>query len=85
MLFMIIEHFKERDAARIGARFKQSGRMLPNGVIYHASWIDPVNARCFQIMQANDRASLDEWISHWNDLIDFEIIPVVNSADFWRS
>jgi len=82
MLFMVIEHFKH-DTKAIGERFKQSGRMLPEGVIYHASWIDAAGNRCFQIMEAPQLESLSPWVQRWNDLIDFEIIPVLTSADFW--
>jgi len=83
MLFMVIEHFKNGDPGPVGDRFKQSGRMLPEGVVYHASWVDPAAARCFQIMEAPDRETLDLWVSRWRDLVDFEIAPVLTSADFW--
>jgi hypothetical protein len=52
MLYMVIEHFKRGDAAAIGQRFQKSGRMLPEGVTYHASWVDLTGVRCFQIMEA---------------------------------
>jgi hypothetical protein len=45
MLFMVIEDFKHRDPEPVRERFARDGRMLPEGVIYHASWIDPANAR----------------------------------------
>jgi hypothetical protein len=83
MLFMVIEHFNPGSTALIGERFRQSGRMLPEGVTYHASWVEPSGARCFQIMEAANPELLQTWISHWNDLVDFEIIPVLPSADFW--
>jgi hypothetical protein len=83
MLFMVIERFKHGGAAAIGRRFQQSGRMLPEGVNYHASWIDLTGARCFQVMEAPNMESLNSWISRWEDLIDFEIVPVLTSADFW--
>ena len=82
MLFMVIEHFK-RDALLIGKRFKQKGRMLPERVIYHASWVDSTGTRCFQIMEAPQLESLNRWVSRWDDLIDFEIVPVLTSAEFW--
>ena len=85
MLFMVIEHFRNRDAKPIGERFQRNGRMLPEGVIYHASWVDSQNARCFQIMEAPDRESLNPWIAFWQDLVDFEIAPVQVSADFWAT
>lgn len=84
MLFFVIEHFKGDDPTPVGERFQRLGRMLPEGVSYQASWIDPAGARCFQIMEAADRQLLDEWIGRWADLVDFEIVPVVTSAEFWR-
>jgi uncharacterized protein DUF3303 len=85
MLFMVIERFRNQNADAIGARFKAQGRMLPEGVTYHASWIDPAASRCFQVMDAADQESLMPWVERWKDLVDFEIIPVVSSADFWAS
>ena len=83
MLFMVIERFKHGDAQAIGKRFKQSGRMLPEGVAYHSSWVDLTGTRCFQIMEAPQLESLNPWIERWQDLVDFEIVPVLTSADFW--
>jgi hypothetical protein len=83
MLFMVIEHFKNADPKPIGERFERSGRMLPDGLTYHASWVDVTGSRCFQVMEATHRELLDAWISRWDDLIDFEVIPVLFSADFW--
>ena len=83
MLFMVIERFKNRDAGPVGERFRRQGRMLPEGVAYHASWMDWSGDRCFQIMEAPHAESLATWISRWDDLVDFEIVPVLTSADFW--
>jgi hypothetical protein len=83
MLFVVIERFKHGDAKLVGERFKREGRMLPKGVIYHASWMDAAGVRCFQIMEAPEFASLEPWMKRWDDLIDFEVVPAVTSADFW--
>jgi hypothetical protein len=83
MLFLIIENVRNGDPAAVGWRFRERGRMLPDGVLYQASWIDPVTARCYQIMEAPDRASLTPWIDAWSDLVDFDIIPVLTSSDYW--
>jgi hypothetical protein len=83
MLFMVIEHFKQGDPRPVGERFKQSGRMMPAGVVYHASWVDSTGARCFQVMEATHPDFLKAWISCWDDLIEFEIVPVQTSSDFW--
>lgn len=83
MSFMVIERFKNGDARSVGERCRRFGRMLPDGVIYHASWIDSATARCFQVMEAPEQALLDLWVDHWDDLVDFEIVPVETSSDFW--
>ena len=83
MLFMVIERFKHGDARPIGERFRRNGRMMPEGVVYHASWVDSSGSRCFQVMEAPHPELLSSWVSPWDDLIDFEIIPVVASAEFW--
>jgi hypothetical protein len=83
MLFMVIERFKHGDARPIGERFQHKGRMLPEGVNYHASWVDPAQARYFQIMEAQSAELLNLWVSGWSDLVDFEIVPVLTSQEFW--
>jgi hypothetical protein len=57
--------------------------MLPTGVVYQASWVDPASSRRWQIMEAPDRKSLDPWIAEWSDLVDFEVVAVQTSAEFW--
>jgi hypothetical protein len=83
MLFMVIERFKNSDPRPVGERFQSRGRMLPEGVTYHASWLEPSGARCFQVMEGPSAESLQPWIRAWSDLADFEVIPVLTSADFW--
>lgn len=83
MLFMVIEDFKNGDPNPVRERFMRDGRMLPEGVIYHASWVDPAKAQCFQLMEATDIAALQVWTNHWADLIDFKIVPVQSSAEYW--
>ena len=85
MLFMVIERFKDGNARLVGERFQHSGRMLPDGVVYHASWVEPAGTRCFQIMEAPHSELLGLWVSRWQDLIDFEIVPVLTSSDFWST
>ena len=83
MLFMVIERFKQRDVAQIGERFIRNGRMLPDNVVYHASWVDSEGACCFQLMEAPRPEMLNAGVGCWSDLIDFEIVPVLTSAEFW--
>ena len=79
MLVMVIERF--RDTAAVYQRSKERGRMLPDGLEYIDSWVDPEGARCFQLMRYTDVALFEEWASHWSDLVDFEFIPVISSAE----
>lgn len=81
MLFMVIEHFKGRDAKAVYARFREKGRMAPDGLRYVGSWIEANFDRCFQLMECDDAKLLQEWILAWGDLADFEIVPVVPSKD----
>ena len=85
MLFMVIEHFKDRDAKPIYARLQEKGRMMPEGLKYIASWIEVNFDRCYQLMETEDPDLFDEWMKHWRDLVDFEIVPVVVSAEAMRA
>lgn len=82
MLFMIIERFQENDMLPIYQRLASKGRMLPEGLKYIDSWIEPNFSRCFQLMECNDLRLLQEWILKWRGLgATFEIIPVVSSKE----
>ena len=81
MLFLIIEHFNNGDPVPVYRRFRDRGRMMPGGLSYVSSWVTPDFTRCYQVMESADRAPLDEWIGLWADLIDFEVFPVVTSAE----
>jgi uncharacterized protein DUF3303 len=81
MLFMIIESFRGDDPVPVYRRFRDRGRMMPEGVVYRGSWVTGDWRRCFQIMEAPDRALLDQWIAQWDDVAAFDVIPVMTSAD----
>ncbi len=81
MLFMVIEHFKDRDPAPVYKRFAEQGRLMPEGLSYVNSWIEVGMDRCFQVMETDNPALLQEWIKNWGDLVDFEVVPVVTSAE----
>ncbi len=85
MMFMVIESFRNRDPRPVGERFRARGRMMPPDVGYVASWLDPANMRCFQVMEAPTAGALEPWLAAWSDLVDFEVIPVQTSAEFWAS
>jgi hypothetical protein len=79
MQFMVIERFRDRDAKAVYRRFRDSGRMMPEGLRYVGSWIETNFDRCFQIMECDDARLLQQWIVNWSDLADFEVVPVVSS------
>jgi Protein of unknown function (DUF3303) len=81
VLFMIIEHYRDGDPAPVYRRFREQGRLAPDGLRYVSSWVDEPLARCFQVMEADDRRLVDEWIARWSDLVDFEVVPVITSAE----
>jgi hypothetical protein len=77
---MVIERFKNRDARAVYRRFRDHGRGAPDGLKYVDSWIDASFDRCFQLMECDDARLLQQWVVSWSDLIEFEIVPVVPSA-----
>lgn len=81
MLFMVIERFKNGDAKAVYRRFQQKGRMLPEGLNYAQSWVDTNFERCFQLMECDDPNLFQHWVAQWQDLVEFEIIPVVTSKE----
>jgi Protein of unknown function (DUF3303) len=78
---MIVERFKDGDAAPVYRRFRERGRMAPEGLQYLSSWVDDRLALCFQLMEAGDRALIDEWMANWDDLTDFEVHQVMTSRE----
>lgn len=81
MLYMIIEHFREGDPLPVYRRFRDEGRLAAPDLRYVASWVTGDFRHCYQVMECADRALLDEWMARWNDLVEFEVIPVVTSAE----
>lgn len=80
-LYMVVEHFRNGDAAPVYRRFQAQGRMAPEGLVYVASWVDERLERCFQLMETHDRALLDAWMANWEDLVSFEVYPVISSQE----
>ncbi|HKQ89293.1 MAG TPA: DUF3303 family protein [Blastocatellia bacterium] len=78
---MIIEHFKNRNPIPVYRRFRDHGRLTPEGLQYVSSWVDEELERCFQLMETDDRKLLDEWIANWSDIVEFEIFPVISSKE----
>ncbi|MFP8881637.1 MAG: DUF3303 family protein [Myxococcota bacterium] len=85
MRFMVIETFKEQSVRKIYARLDERGRMMLDGLRYVDSWIQADFRRCFQLMECDDAELFQQWIAHWDDLMEFEAIPVTASAQARKS
>lgn len=81
MLFMVLEKFKGGDPVTVYRRFRDQGRLAPENVRYVGSWVSADLTSCYQIMECEDRSSLDVWIARWSDIVDFEVTPVMTSAE----
>ena len=82
--YIIIERFHKGKAKTLYQRFDERGRMLPQGVNYINSWINESVTICYQLMEAESQELLQSWISQWDDLADFEVIPVISSDEAKR-
>lgn len=78
---MVIEHFRDGDPKPVYERFRARGRLAPAGLTYVNSWVTDDLTRCYQVMECADRRLLDAWIAAWEDLVQFEVLPVITSAD----
>ena len=78
---MIVEHFLNDDPVPVYRRFRDRGRLAPEGLQYVSSWVDEKLERCFQLMETNDPKLLDQWIANWKDVARFEVYPVISSKE----
>jgi hypothetical protein len=81
MLYMIVEHFRGGDPLPVYRRFRDRGRLAPDGLRYVSSWVTDDLRQCWQVMDCDDETLLRQWIAAWEDIVDFEVFPVVTSAD----
>ena len=81
MLYMVIETFRGGDPLPVYRRFRDHGRLMPEGIDYRGSWVTEDFRRCFQVMECADRRLLDQWMANWDDVTNFEVIPVITSAE----
>ena len=81
MLYMIVEHFKNKDAVPVYRRFRDRGRLAPDGLAYISSWVDEKMERCFQLMKTEDRTLIEQWMEKWSDIVEFEVYRVITSKE----
>lgn len=80
-VYMIIEKFRNGDNISVYRRFQDKGRLAPEGLNYISSWVDESISRCFQIMETEDPALIDQWMNSWKDIVEFEVFPVITSEE----
>jgi Domain of unknown function (DUF3303) len=81
MRYMVIESYRHGPQP-VYARVAERGRQIPEGLRFIDSWVDERTlGRCFQLMETDDPARFDPWIASWSDLVDFEVVPVITSAE----
>ncbi len=81
MNYLVIERFRNGDPEPVYRRLREQGRQMPRGLEYVASWITADLGTCYQVMQCEDPALLEQWMGAWSDLMAFEVIPVLTSAE----
>ena len=62
-------------------RLAEKGRLLPEGLRYIDSWVSEDLGRCWQLMETDDPSLLDQWIAGLSDIVSFEVVPVIGSAE----
>ena len=80
-MYMVIETFRGGDPVPVYRRFRDQGRLAPEGLRYVSSWVTPDFASCYQVMECDEPGLLEQWMARWRDLVTFEVIPVVPSAE----
>lgn len=81
MLFMVVETFRNQNVKAVYRRFRDRGRMLPEGLEFVGSWVTADCGRCFQLVQCDDVILLQKWVAEASDLVEFEIVPVTPGKD----
>ena len=81
MHYLVVERFRDRDPVPVYRRFREKGRLMPEGLSYVSSWITDDLTTCYQVMETGDSALLEQWMAEWSDLMDFEVLPVLSSAE----
>jgi Protein of unknown function (DUF3303) len=64
MLFMVIERFRDQNAKAIYSRFREKGRLMPDGISFIGSWVTADLGRCFQVMECDDITLQQRWPSN---------------------
>ena len=66
----------QRDAAE--GRFKETGALPPDGVTLVSRWHDVGGRHGFMVVESSDFTLVAAYMRGWNDLLTFDITPVVD-------
>jgi hypothetical protein len=78
MHFLTIWTFRPEHANSAIERFGETGAPPPEGVNMLARWHDVAGKRGFALSETDDPVAIAKWCHGWNDLLSFEIVPVIN-------
>ena len=79
MLYMVLEKYKDKE--EVYRRFREKGRIMPEGVSYVNSWVTADGNTCYQVNESESEELLHKWADNWKDVTDFEFIPVISSHE----
>ena len=77
MLFMVIETFRNQNGKAVYRKLRDGGRGLPDGLTFVSSYVTADLGRCFQLMETDDVTLFQRWIADWQEVVEFEVVPVV--------
>ncbi len=81
MLYLVVERYRDGDPLPVYRRLRERGRRMPEGLRYVASWVTEDLGRCFQVVECEEASLVARWTREWDDLVEFEILRVVTSAE----
>lgn len=81
MVYMVIERFRNGDPEPVYRRLAEEGRLMSPGLEYRGSWVERSMVRCFQLVECEDPELLEHWEEEWNDLVEFQFVPVMPGSE----
>ncbi len=77
MLFLTIGTIKPENVNAALARFKKENVVEPAGLRILERVFDVGGHRFFALSETDDPVTLAKLSDHWDDLVEFEVIPVI--------
>ena len=80
MKFIVKWRLPKGSVVQTEQRFVKTGGQPPAGVTMIGRW-HGMSGGGVLIAETNDAKALYSWLSHWNDLLEFETTPCVDDAE----